>query len=235
MRILGLIPARGGSKGVPRKNIKILGTKPLLEYTSEVALGSVFLSKIILSSDDDEIIKVAKEIGLDVPFKRPYDLAKDSSPTLEVIKHAINYFKERGEEFDAVCLLQVTSPFRTIKFLDSAIKKFINKKTDSLVSVIEIPHEYNPHWAFEKDNKGNLKIATGEQNIISRRQDLPKAYHRDGSIYLTKTEVIEKLNSLYGNSISYIVSPKENYVNIDTISDWEKAEKLLKLKIKNDI
>jgi CMP-N-acetylneuraminic acid synthetase len=112
--------------------------------------------------------------------------------------------------------------------LDEALQKFINKNTDSLFSVQEVPHEYNPHWTFEVNVKGNLQIATGEDNIISRRQELPIAYHRDGSIYITKTNVIESQNSLYGKSTSYIKSPKEFYVNIDTQEDWQKAELIFK-------
>ncbi|WP_159947782.1 acylneuraminate cytidylyltransferase family protein [Polaribacter septentrionalilitoris] len=228
MRILGIIPARGGSKGVPRKNIKILGNKTLLQYTSDVALETSFIDTLVLSSDDDEIIEVAKGLGIEVPFKRPKNLAIDSSPTLPVIQHTLEYYKSIGQEFDAVCLLQVTSPFRTISFLNNAIQKFINSCTDSLVSVQEVPHEYNPHWVFEETSNGNLKIATGEKKIISRRQELPKAYHRDGSVYLTKTKVVLEQNSLYGNSITYIESPKEWYVNIDTMEDWRKAEEKLK-------
>lgn len=228
MKILGIIPARGGSKGVPKKNIKLLGGKPLLQYTSEIALKSKFLEKVVLSSDTDEIIKVGKQLGLEVPFKRPSNLAEDKTPTLPVIKHVLDFYSSIGEEFDAVCLLQVTSPFRTVDFLDEALYKFINSNSESLVSVQEVPHEYNPHWSFEVDTTGNLKIATGEKKIISRRQELPVSYHRDGSIYITKTSVIMLQNSLYGNSISFIESVKESYVNIDTFEDWKKAELFLK-------
>ena len=230
MKILGLIPARGGSKGVPGKNIKLLGGKPLLEYTSEIALASKFLSKVVLSSDDDKIIDIAKGLGVEVPFKRPSNLAEDASPTLPVIKHVLQFYKDKGEHFDAVCLLQVTSPFRTLGFLDEAIEKFIAKGTDSLVSVQEVPHEYNPHWTFKTNEEGNLKIATGEEKIIPRRQELPLAYHRDGSVYITKTNVIEEQNSLFGDSIAFLVTPKENYVNIDTLKDWKKAENMVKNK-----
>lgn len=228
MKILGLIPARGGSKGVPRKNIKFLRSKPLLQYTSEVALASDFIDTLMLSSDDDEIIEVAKDLGIEVPFKRPINLAADSSPTLPVIQHALTYYKSIGKNFDAVCLLQTTSPFRTVEFLDKAIEKFIREKTDSLISVQEVPHEYNPHWTFEENDNGHLLIATGEKEIISRRQELPKAYHRDGSIYITKTSVILQQDSLFGQSISYIESPKKWYVNIDTMEDWKKAEMMAK-------
>ena len=230
MRILGIIPARGGSKGVPRKNIKLLGGKPLIEYTSEIAIKSKLLTKVVLSSDDDEIIEVAKSIGLEVPFKRPSGLAKDNTPTLPVIQHALDFFKSRGEEFDAVCLLQTTSPFRTVEFLDQALEKFITSSTDSLISVKEVPHEFNPHWTFKLNEQGNLCIATGESEIIARRQDLPKSYHRDGSIYITKTSVLVTQKSLYGNSIAYIENPNKVYVNIDTHDDWVKADLLFKNK-----
>lgn len=226
MKILGIIPARGGSKGVPKKNIKMLVDKPLLQYTSEIALKSLLIDTLVLSSDDDEIIDVAKSLNIEAPFKRPNDLATDESPTLPVILHALEYYKSIGKEFDAVCLLQVTSPFRTVVFLDKAIQTFIEKDTDSLVSVQEVPHEYNPHWTFEPNEKGELQIATGEKNIITRRQELPKAYHRDGSIYLTKVSVLQQQQSLFGKSIAYIESPKDWYVNIDTMEDWEKAEQL---------
>ena len=228
MRILAIIPARGGSKGVPGKNIKLLSGKPLIEYTTEVALQSKLLTKVAVSSDDDKIIELAKNTGVEVPYKRPSNLSEDATPTLPVIKHALAYYKNIGEEFDAICLLQVTSPFRTVDFLDNAIQKFINEAADSLISVQKVPHEYNPHWTFELNEEGNLKIATGEDIIISRRQELPIAYHRDGSIYITKTNVIEKQNSLYGKSIAYIESDKDLYVNIDTMEDWGKAELLLK-------
>lgn len=227
MKILGIIPARGGSKGVPRKNIKELNGKPLIQYTSDIALATDKISKLIVSSDDEDIIKVSKSLGIEVPFKRPKDLGLDKTPSLAVIIHALNHFKAIGEEFDAVCLLQATSPFRTVKFLNDAIEQFIVKETDSLISVQKVPHEYNPHWVFEPNKKGVLEISTGEKEIISRRQDLPDTFHRDGSIYITKVDVLLNNNSLYGNSISYIETPKEYYVNIDTMEDWHKAEELI--------
>ncbi len=228
MRILAIIPARGGSKGVPGKNIKLLNGKPLLAYTSEVALQSQYLSEVILSSDNSAIIDVAKKLNINTPFIRPSELAQDQTPTIDVIVHALKWFENQNIFFDAVCLLQVTSPFRTVAFLDHAIEKFIKSGSDSLVSVQKVPHEYNPHWTFEVNEKGNLKIATGEEQIISRRQELPDTYHRDGSIYITKTEVLLNQHSLYGESIAFIESSPEYYVNIDTLEDWEKAEEMAK-------
>lgn len=228
MKILAIIPARGGSKGVPGKNIKMLGGKPLLAYTTEIALESKYFAEVMLSSDDEQIIEVARILGVQVPFVRPAALAQDNTPTIEVILHALQWYKNQNIFFDAVCLLQVTSPFRTVDFLDKAIKKFIKSGCDSLVSVQQVPLEYNPHWTFEVNQEGNLTIATGEEKIISRRQELPKAYHRDGSIYLTKTKVLLNQNSLYGKSTTFIESSPEFHVNIDTAVDWEKAEQILK-------
>lgn len=229
MKILGLIPARGGSKGVPGKNIKLLQGKPLIGYTIEIAKKSKLLNKTILSSDDDEIISISKQLGLEVPFVRPKEFAEDKSPTIDVVIHALEYYKSKGEIFDAVCLLQVTNPFRTSEFVDQAISKFIESKTDSLISVLEVPHEFNPHWVFKiKEENQNLEISTGEEDIISRRQDLPKTYYRDGSIYITKANVILKEKSLYGKSISYILADENRHVNIDTLADWENAENIAK-------
>jgi CMP-N,N'-diacetyllegionaminic acid synthase len=232
MRILAIITARGGSKGVPRKNIKLLNGKPLIAYTLEIALQSKYLTEIMVSTEDTEIIEVAQSLGIKVPFVRPTELAQDSTPTIDVIIHALQWYEKQYIFFDAVCLLQTTSPFRTLKFLDTAIEKFISSGCDSLISVQKVPHEFNPHWAFEVNDDGNLKIATGETEIISRRQELPMAYHRDGSIYITKTEVLLQQRSLYGKSIGYIESDPEFYVNIDTLDDWEKAESMIK-KIKS--
>jgi CMP-N,N'-diacetyllegionaminic acid synthase len=228
MRILAIIPARGGSKGVPGKNIKLLNGKPLLQYTAEIALQSKNLAAVILSSDDDQIISLAKKIGIPVPFVRPAELAQDNTPTIDVVLHALKWYEKQAVFFDAVCLLQVTSPFRTLDFFDKAIEKFRKSGCDSLISVQKVPHEYNPHWTFEENEMGNLKIATGEDQIISRRQELPEAYHRDGSIYITKTEVLLQQHSLYGKSTSFIESQPEWHVNIDTLNDWDKAEQMIK-------
>jgi CMP-N-acetylneuraminic acid synthetase len=227
MKILGLIPARGGSKGIPGKNIKLLGGNPLIQYTFETAKNSKLLNKIILSSDDENIIEIAKQINLEVPFKRPDHLAEDSSSSLEVVQHALNYYLKQGIQFDAVCLLQATTPLRKPELIDECILKFKDGDFDSLVSVREVPKAYNPHWVFE-EKQGALIIATGEKEIISRRQDLPKAYHRDGAIYLTKTEVILNENSLFGKKIGFIDTTASPYANIDIPEDWKKAEEILK-------
>lgn len=231
MKVLGLIPARGGSKGIPNKNKKLLNGKPLLQYTIDTALKAELLNTVVFTSEDETLIRLASEMGAEVPFQRPDDLATDTASSIDVVKHAIKTLSEKGLDFDAVCLLQVTNPFRQALLIDAAIKKFKEVGTDSLVSVLKVPHEYNPHWVFEASEGNTLKISTGESQIIKRRQDLPDAFIRDGAIYLTKIDVLLKQNSLYGNSISYIESDAGRHVNIDTPNDWELAEKLVtKLK-----
>lgn len=226
-KILAIIPARGGSKGVILKNIKPLAGKPLINYTIESAQQSQLIDRLILSSEDDNIIEVAKKSGVEIPFKRPNHLAGDNSSSLEVVQHAINFYEKKNLYFDAMILLQPTTPFRKIGFIDKAIDKFLKGNYDALVSVRTVPHQYNPHWVLEPDQNNHLKISTGDDNMIKRRQDLPKAFFRDGSIYITKTEIIKK-GSLYGKALGYIQSESEIYINIDTAKDWEKAEIMVK-------
>lgn len=224
MKILAIIPARGGSKGVPGKNTKLLAGKPLIQYTIEAAQESENLSDIIVSTDSKEIAQLSKNLGVDVPFLRPEHLASDTASTLEVVIHAVKFLKELGTHYNAVCLLQPTCPFRKKGFIDVAIRKFVESDTDSLLSVLPLPEKYNPHWIFEKQSNGLLKIATGEKDIIRRRQDLPDAYFRDGSVYLTKTSVMTDQSSLFGRSIDFIVNDPNFHINIDTMEDWKIAE-----------
>ena len=228
MKILGIIPARGGSKGIPGKNIKPLAGKPLIEYTLDAVLESKQLTLSIVSTDDTEIANVCNSLGFVVPFMRPCYLAGDESPTLSVIKHALDFYVSKGEIFDAVCLLQVTTPFREHGMIDRAIQKFISTDADALISVLPVPLEYNAHWQFEPTPDDILKITTGEREIVTRRQELPKTYIRDGAIYLTKTAVILEQNSLYGKSLTYIENKTDIHVNLDTQEDWQKAEQFLK-------
>jgi CMP-N,N'-diacetyllegionaminic acid synthase len=228
MRILGLIPARGGSKGVPLKNCKELNGKPLLYYTIDTGLTVEKLDSLIFSSEDETLISMAKARGVEVPFIRPSELAIDAAGSLGVVQHALKAMLDLGRTYDAVCLLQVTTPFRSATQIDEAITKFITEGSDSLISVQRVPHQYNPHWVFEATDKNTLRIATGENQIIKRRQELPDSYIRDGAIYITKTDVLMNQNSFFGNSISYIESDPNTFVNIDTMEDWEKAEQILK-------
>jgi len=230
MTILGLIPARGGSKGVPRKNIKILGEKPLINYSIDAALQCSEIDELCVSTDSTEIAEISKKVGANVPFMRPAALATDKSPSIDTVIHAAKFYAERGQHFDAICLLQPTCPFRTANDISEAVKTFKNKNADSLISVREVPHEFNPHWTFETEERtGFLKIATGEKQIITRRQELPKAYHRDGSIYIVKTDILLTQKSLYGEKIAFHLSQNPIHVNIDTLEDWEKAESHLRI------
>jgi CMP-N,N'-diacetyllegionaminic acid synthase len=224
MKILGLIPARGGSKGIPGKNIKILGNKPLISWVIKDGLDASKLDQIIVSTDSLQIGDTAKEFGAQVPFIRPEKLAMDQSPSIDVVIHAINFYEEQGVFFDAVCLLQPTSPFKPNGFIDSCVDKFEQSGADSLISVLEVPHEYNPHWTFKMDSEGDLSIATGESELIPRRQELPKAFHRDGSVYLAKVSLIKEKKVLVGGKTVGMASDKAYYANLDTMKDWHEAE-----------
>ncbi|MFK7806511.1 MAG: acylneuraminate cytidylyltransferase family protein [Saprospiraceae bacterium] len=231
MKILALIPARGGSKGVPLKNRKLLGGQPLIAYSINAALACEGIERVTVSTDDEDIASISKSAGAKVPFLRPAELATDKSPSIDTVIHALQFYKAKNINFEAICLLQPTCPFRTADDIAKAIKIFKNSEADCLISVRAVPHQFNPHWTFEeKENSPYLKIATGEKNIISRRQDLPKVYYRDGSIYLTKTEIVLEQRSLYGEKISWFESENKYHVNIDTLEDWAEAEEMIKAK-----
>lgn len=225
--VLGLIPARGGSKGVPRKNIKPLHGKPLLCYTAEAALCAERITTVILSTDDEEIAEVGSRCGLEVPFMRPQELAKDDTPMLPVVQHALRWMENHQRHFDLVCLLQPTNPLRSPKLIDGCIDLLIKSDADTVLTVLPVPTHYNPHWVYFTDEENHLSLATGEEEPITRRQALPSAYHREGSVYVTRCETIMKENSLYGKNITGYVLSKEESVNIDDKQDWVLAEKLL--------
>ena len=227
MKFLGLVPARGGSKGIPHKNIRPLAGKPLLQYTAEAALQVAALSRVILSTDDPEIAAVGKVCGLYVPFLRPAELAADDTPTLAVIQHALRWAEENGDVYDAVCLLQPTNPFRTAAVIEACIQLFIDKDADSVFTVLPVPNQYNPHWVYFPREDGSLALSTGEAQPIPRRQALPPAFHREGSVYITRRDVVLLGNSLYGaRSFGYPVDAATS-VNLDTMDDWKRAEQML--------
>src|SRR5258705_3977965 len=160
--VLGLIPARGGSKGVPGKNIRPLCGKPLLQYTAEAALVARHLSRVILSTDDEEIARVGERCGLQVPFLRPAQLAQDQTSMLPVVQHALTWLESCGERFSAVCLLQPTNPLRRSEDIDGCIELFVREDADAVVTVLTVPHEHNPHWVYFRRDDGTLQISTGE-------------------------------------------------------------------------
>lgn len=224
MKILGLIPAREGSKGIPGKNIRTLGHQPLIAFTIKDGIEANYLNTLAVSTDSEKIADVARLHGVEVPFIRPKELAQDHTPSIDVVVHAIEFYEQKGEVFDAICLLQPTSPFKPKGFIDDCVQKFLDTNADSLISVLEVPHEYNPHWTFEMDLVGNLSIATGEQTLIPRRQELPQAFHRDGSVYISKVSLIKEKKILVGGKTVGILSNKSYYANLDTVEDWQKAE-----------
>jgi CMP-N,N'-diacetyllegionaminic acid synthase len=226
-RILGLIPARGGSRGVPRKNIRSLSDKPLLQYTTEAALAARGLSRVILSTDDEEIADFGRRCGVDVPFIRPAQLAQDDTPMLPVVQHALRGMEELGETFDAVCLLQPTNPLRRADDIDACIELLRQTDADSVITILSVPAEHNPHWVYFRDEQDLLRLCTGEATPITRRQDLPPAYHREGSVYVTRVNVVMEENSLYGERVLGYEIETERSVNIDTPEDWSRAEALM--------
>ena len=225
--MLGLIPARGGSKGVPRKNIRLLGGKPLLHYTVAAALAAQRLTRVIVSTEDPEVAEVARRCGVDAPFTRPAALAADDAPSLGVVQHAWRWLEAHGERYDAVCLLQPTSPFRESDEIDDCIALLEDAGADAAMTVRRVPDEYNPHWTYVREHGGYLRLSTGEATPIPRRQDLPAAYHRDGSVLVTRRDVVLERDSLYGERVVGYVVDTEPWMDIDSPEDWARAEELL--------
>lgn len=227
---LAIIPARGGSKGLPRKNIRLLAGKPLIVWTIEQAKKSKYSDKVIVSTEDKEIAKISKKYGAEVPFLRPKELATDSSPTIDTIIHAISWFEKREEYFDIVVLLEPTSPLRKKDDLDNAIELFIESidKADSLVSVSEV-HLENP-YIMKKIENGYVKpfIEIGEN--VYQRQQLPKVYFPYGVVYLSKTDTLKRYKTFYQErTIPYFIERWQNY-EIDDLYDFIVVEAILKNK-----
>ena len=226
MKVLGLIPARGGSKGIPRKNIRLLEGRPLIAYSAQTALAVRALNRVILSTEDPEIARIGRECGLDVPFLRPADLAQDHTPTLPVVRHALESLIELGESYDAVCLLQPTNPFRTIAEIEGCLGLWESRGADTVFTVRPVPLEYNPHWVYFESADGDLRLSTGEPEPIPRRQSLPPAYYRDGSVYVIRTSVVLEGDSLYGERIMGYRATSPHPINLDTMADWARAESI---------
>lgn len=227
MKVLGLIPARGGSKGVPGKNTRLLCGKPLLQYTAVAALDARLLSRVVLSTESEEIAAVGRNCGLEVPFMRPLELAEDTAPMLPVVQHAVRWMENQGERFDAVCLLQPTNPLRRSEDIDACIELLDTTGADSVVTIMAVPAEHNPHWVYFQNGSNFLRLSTGEDTPVSRRQDLPPAFHREGSVYVTRRDVLMETNSLYGRKLAGHLIEAESTVNIDGPQDWTRAEDLL--------
>lgn len=225
MNPLVIIPARGGSKGVPHKNIKLLNNKPLIQYTIEAA-RNVFEDKFIcVSTDDIQIKEVVENIGLNVPFLRPYELATDTAGTYEVIMHAVDFYIKKGYIPDTVILLQATSPFRTGIHIKEALNTYNNNICEMLVSVKET--KSNPYFVLREENSEGWLVGMNDDSF-TRRQDCPKVYEINGAIYIINYD------SLKNNPINKIKKVKKYLMNIqdsidiDTNFDWQFAEFLIK-------
>lgn len=225
MKLLYIIPARGGSKGILHKNIKLLAGKPLIVYTIDVARAISEDKYICVSTDDADIIRVVEEAGLHVPFVRPTSLATDTSSTYDVILHAIQYYEQKGNYFDAVVLLQPTSPLRTVEQVEKAIKLF-DLSIDAVVSVCESPQ--NPYYnLFEENSDGYLSISKGDGKV-KRRQEAPSVWMFNGAIYVFNIESLKKGYFDTFKKIRKFVMPMEYSVDLDTNVDWMFLESVMK-------
>ena len=223
-KILAIIPARGGSKGFPSKNIYPLNGKPLITYTIDASLRSKMVAKTVVSSDDDEILKIAESSGAAI-IKRPAELALDTSSSEEAVKHAIEFLKENGEHYDAVVLLQPTSPLRTAEDIDKAIELMIIKNASAVISVVNIGKK--PFKSYYQNKEGFLLGVHNDQTPNMRRQDLPDAFLANGAIYAVYTETFLKTNSfLPADTIPYIM-PEEKSIDIDRLEDVRMIENII--------
>lgn len=228
VEVLVVIPARGGSKGIPYKNIKPLAGKPLICYSIDVARQFTTDDNICVTTDDDKIIEVVENYGLKVPFKRPDYLATDICGSNEVIQHAWKFFAEKGKRYDAVLLLQPTSPFRKVEFLKEAVALY----DDSIDMVTSVkPAACNPYYdGFEEDSDGLLYVSKGD-GTIERRQDAPDVWQQNGSIYvINPVSLMEKGLSGFTRIRKYAM--EEYYsVDIDNPFDWKVAELVISEKL----
>ena len=222
-KILAIIPARGGSKRLPHKNILKLKDKPLIAWSIESAKNSKYIDKLILSSDDKKIIDVAKKFGCEVPFVRPKELAQDETRSIDVVLHALKTLKE---SYDYVILLQPTSPLRTTQDIDEAIELCFEKKATSIVGVCEMEH--SPLWANTLDETMSMENFLDEQYNNSRSQDLPTFYRINGAFYMSKVESVLKNETFFvkENIFAFLMS-QEHSVDIDTKLNFVVAEAVL--------
>jgi len=228
---LAIIPARGGSKGVPRKNIRPLAGKPLIVYTIEAALAvRHLLYRIIVSTDDQEIASVACQHGAEVPFVRPAELSGDGVPTAPVLQQAVRFVEQQdGVQVRWVLLLQPTSPLRSPQDIEVALSLAEEGETDSVISVVQVSAGH-PIQMKRIENDRLLPYCIEEKEGIRRQDLLPHAFLRNGAIYLTKRDVLMETNSIWGRSIRPYVMPEERSVNIDGELDLKMAEMILKDK-----
>ena len=224
---IGIIPARGGSKSIPGKNIKPLLGKPLIAYTIETALQCSLLDRVIVSTDDEEIANVARQYGAEVPFMRPEELALDTTPTLPVLQHAVSYIEEtEGVVVDIVVLLDLTSPFRDVDDINACIQKLRKEYADSVITVCEAEH--NPYFVMLRIENDRYVPLIKTEKPITRRQDAPKVYWINAAVYAIKRNVLMERNKIFTENTKVVIMPREKSVHIDHPLDFEIAEFLLK-------
>ena len=222
-KIVALIPARGGSKGIKGKNIKPLREHPLIAYTIAAARDSAYVDDVIVTTDSQEIADVARRYGAEVPFLRPAELAQDTSKSIDAMVHAVHFLEDEGRHYDAAVWLQPTSPLRRAPEIDGAIETFVSHGCLGLASVRAV--EENPVLTRSLDRSGVLHPLLPMSSTV-RRQDMPAFYHVDGAIYINRTEDITLETSLNDNPIGYVM-PAKRSVDIDRIEDFMQAENLL--------
>lgn len=221
MKLLAIIPARGGSKGIPRKNIKMLAGKPLIAWSIESALQVQSIETVIVSTEDEEIAAVAKKFGAEVPFMRPLELAQDDTPSISTVMHAI----ERLPNYDWVLLLQPTSPLRSVDDIEGIVKFCSDEGAPSAVSITEVSK--HPFWMYQRDDHKRLQPLIHNRPDITRRQVLPRAYALNGALYLARTEWLIANKAFIGPETLGYVMPDERSVDVDTPMDWLLAENLI--------
>jgi CMP-N,N'-diacetyllegionaminic acid synthase len=228
--ILGFIPARGGSKAIPRKNLALLANKPLLAWTVEVAIGSDSLDRLVISTDDPEIAVVGKKLGAEVPFLRPTELATDTATSMDVILHAIRWLDE-NESYrpDYVLLLQPTSPLRTVTDIHKSIELLFAKRADAVVSVCET--RQHPLWMTGVNEEGKLVDLYPQSPTPTRRQDLPPVFALNGAIYLAlRTFLLSERTFISDHTYAYVM-PENRSLDVDTPWDLHLADLILRERV----
>lgn len=221
-KVLAVIPARGGSKGLPGKNIRELGQKPLIAWTVEAALNSDIIDHTIVSTDCDQIAEVSKNFGAEVPFTRPHWLSTDEASTADVVVHTLTSV---SVEFDIVILLQPTSPFRDSSHIEDALKIYASSEAQSLVSICE--SQKSPYWFFSLDKNGSIVPVLRDKKQFNRRQDLPKTYVLNGAIYVVDVELfLRTKNFIFDETVSYLMDLVSS-VDIDCLMDFNLAQLML--------
>ncbi|MAE50965.1 MAG: hypothetical protein CMH27_04070 [Micavibrio sp.] len=232
-KVLGLICARGGSKGVPGKNIKDICGKPLIAWSIEAALQCPDIADVVISTDDENIADVAKAYGAEVPFMRPPELARDDTKQIDAIVHAVQSLKDAGREYDAVALLQPTCPLRIADDITGALDLMAQTQSDTVITVTaEEGVILSTFYELEKDNEARLMFPSSKEGTL--RQDYNAIYRRCGLIYVLRPDYVLRNKVLYGTKVSAYVVPKKRSFDIDCHFDWELTEWLLQQQIQNN-